>query len=188
MRRSERGERRVPQFCIVFRGPAGAGKSTLAETVQRELSQKVAAIDTDIFNWRIVPGEDDKEVVYENVVTLAANYLRRGYSVVIEGLIITSEEMGAISTLRELATAGGATFLDFYCHVPRRIALRRNRGRDRGVSDQMIEEWWDLAEADKKNVQWPLVELDMTVDRQRCAAQVLGYLGSQGGAERAQRT
>ena len=56
----------VPQFCIILRGPAGAGKSVLAHEVQERCTTKTALIDTDIFNWTIVPGEDDKAVVYEN--------------------------------------------------------------------------------------------------------------------------
>ena len=180
-------EAQAPQFCVILRGPAGAGKSALAQAIQRELSQKVAVIDTDIFSWQIVPGEDDKAMVYKNVVTLASNYLGRGYSVVVEGLIITSEEDGAMARLCQLATSHRALFLDVFCRIPKHLALQRNRGREKGVNDQLIEEWWNLAEGDKNNVQWPLVELNMTVDVAQCAAQVLGSLTSGGAPEQGEQ-
>ena len=168
----------VPQFCIILRGPAGAGKSRLAGEIQQELSQKVAVIDTDIFNWQIVPGEDDKELVYNNVVALASNYLARGYGVIVAGLIITSEERGAIEKLRQMAESRRATFIDFYCRIPKHLALQRNKGRDKDIPDRQIEAWWDLAEDDKANVPWVLVELDMTLSPQECAFQILNRLGS----------
>ena len=180
---ASQAEKRVPQFCIVLRGPAGAGKSTLARAVQQGLSQKVAAIDTDIFNWQIVPGEDDKELVYENIRVLAEKYLEHGSSVIVEGLIITSEERGTIAELRQLALSRGVVFIDFYCQVPKALAVQRNGERFKGVSQQMIEQWWELAEADKENVRWPLVKLDMALDPRRSATQLLRHLGIQNAAE-----
>ena len=168
----------VPQFCIILRGPAGAGKSRLAGEIQQDLSQKVAVIDTDIFNWQIVPGEDDKKLVYNNVLVLASNYLARGYGVIVEGLIITLEERGAIEKLRQIAESRRAAFIDFYCRIPKHLALQRNRGRGKDIPDSQIEAWWDLAEDDKANVPWLLVELDMTLSPQECAAEVLSRLRS----------
>ena len=162
-----------PQFCIILRGPAGFGKSTLAKEIQRRCRSKTAVIDTDIFNWSIVPGEDDKAVVYENVVTLASNYLRRSYNVIIEGLIISSEEQGALEQVRKLAAERRAVGLDFYCRVSKDVALGRNEGRGKGVEAVQIEEWWDLAEADKANVSVPLIELDMEAALGDVATKVL---------------
>ena len=162
-----------PQFCIILRGPAGSGKSTLAKEIQRRCRSKTAVIDTDIFNWSIVPGEDDKAVVYENVVTLASNYLRRNYNVIIEGLIISSEEQGALEQVRKLAAERRAVGLDFYCRVSKDVALGRNEGRGKGVEARQIEEWWDLAEADMANVSVPLIELDMETELGDVATKVL---------------
>ena len=162
-----------PQFCIILRGPAGSGKSTLAKEIQRRCRSKTAVIDTDIFNWSIVPGEDDKAVVYENVVTLASNYLRRNYNVIIEGLIISSEEQGVLEQVRKLAAERRAVGLDFYCRVSKDVALGRNEGRGKGVEAVQIEEWWDLAEADKANVSVPLIELDMEAALGDVATKVL---------------
>lgn len=162
-----------PQFCIILRGPAGSGKSTLAKEIQRRCRSKTAVIDTDIFNWSIVPGEDDKAVVYENVVTLASNYLRRSYNVIIEGLIISSEEQGVLEQVRKLVAERRAVCVDFYCRVSKDVALGRNEGRGEGVEPVQIEEWWDLAEADKANVSVPLIELDMEAALGDVATKVL---------------
>lgn len=164
------------QFLVVLRGPAGAGKSTLARAIQRAIKTKTAVIDTDIFNWQIRPGEDNKTVVYDNVAVITANYLRYGYNVIVEGLIITTEERGGIQRLRGLAALHRAIFLDFYCWVPLETALQRNRLRDKNVPSASIEEWWQLAEADKRRVSWPLIEVDMTDDTEHSVTRVLGRL------------
>ena len=163
-------------FCVIIRGPAGAGKSTLARAVQAELSTKVAVIDTDIFNWQIVPGEEDKEVVYDNTVSLATHYIGYGYSVIIEGLILTGEEGGAIARLRRIARGDRATLADFYCSVPKAEAVRRSERRERQVSRDKISAWWDLAEEDKQNVEWPLIDIDMTVEVSESVSAVLAHL------------
>jgi len=168
------------QFCVILRGPAGAGKSSLAREVQRLCSSKTAVIDTDLFNWTIVPGEDDKAVVYENVVWLAGNYLRHAYNVIIEGLILSSEERGALEPLRELARHRPASVVDFYCWVPEDEALRRNEGRDKGVNAEQIREWWELAEADRARIQESTIELDMTDPPETLAQRVFSVLAGQG--------
>lgn len=165
-----------PQFCIILRGPAGAGKSALAREIQVRCSSKTAVIGTDLFNWTIVPGEDDKTVVYENVVALATNYLRRGYNVMIEGLIISSEERGALAAVHQAAKAEGVPVVEFYCQVPKDVALKRSAERRKDVPSQMIEQWWDLAEADKASANVQLVELDMTVELETVATSVLDTL------------
>lgn len=162
-----------PQFCIILRGPAGSGKSTLAREIQRRCLSKTAVIDTDLFNWSIVPGEDDKAVVYENVVALSSNYLRRGYNVIIEGLIVSSEEQGALEQVRKLAAERRALVVDFYCRVSKDVALQRNERRGEGVERHQIEDWWDLAEADKASVFVPLVELDLEAELDVVATKVL---------------
>ena len=149
----------------------------MARAVQAQLlPAKVAVIDTDIFNWQIVPGEDDKDLVYENVVSLASTYIKHGYSVIVEGLILTDEERGAIARLRQIAAGRDVTFADFYCSVPKDVALCRAERRERQVTGDAISAWWDRAEEDKRWVDWPLVEIDMTVAVAESVAAVLGQL------------
>ena len=153
--------RTYPQFLVVLRGPAGVGKTTLAKSVQATADQRVATIDTDLFNWEIVPGESDKALVYRNLVMLAENYLRSRYSVIISGLVISSEEAGAMQKLRRFAASRSVIFLDFYCWASRELVVQRNRARDKQVPEAAVLRWWEQAELDKPNVAWELTTLDM---------------------------
>ena len=162
-----------PQFLVVLRGPAGVGKTTLAKAVQAAADQRVATIDTDLFNWEIVPGEPDKALVYRNLVMLAESYLRSRYSVIISGLIISSEEAGAMQKLRRFAASRGVIFLDFYCWAAREVVVRRNRTRDKQVPEAAVLRWWEQAELDKRNVAWELITLDMSAALAPLTGQVL---------------
>ncbi|WP_165977803.1 AAA family ATPase [Nonomuraea diastatica] len=148
-------------FLIILRGPAGAGKTTLARALQSKVDDGLAVVDTDMFSWQTVPGEPDKALVYRNVTTVARNYLQCRRSVIVAGLIITSEEAGAIDQLRRDAQADGVTFLDFYCWAPRSTVVERNQARRKNVPEEWVARWWHEAETDKRNVAWPLIELDM---------------------------
>ena len=153
--------RTYPQFLIVLRGPAGVGKTTLAKSVQAAADQRVATIDTDLFNWEIVPGEPDKALVYRNLAMLAESYLRSRYSVIISGLILSSEEAGAVHKLRRFAASRGVICLDFYCWASREVVVQRNRARDKQVPEAAVLRWWEQADLDKPNVAWELITLDM---------------------------
>lgn len=162
-----------PQFLVVLRGPAGVGKTTLAKAVQAAADQRVATIDTDLFNWEIVPGEPDKALVYRNLVMLAESYLRSRYSVIISGLILSSEEVGAMQKLRRFAASRGVIFLDFYCWASREVVVQRNRTRDKPVPEAAVLRWWEQAELDKPNVAWELTVLDMNAALALLTDQVL---------------
>jgi predicted kinase len=146
---------------VVLRGPAGAGKSTLAAALRDRLGYPTAAIDTDLFNWTMVPGELNKRVVYDNLCLLTESYLRYGYDVVLSGLILTDEEQGALAALRAKAEMLRGSYWDFYCHVPLDVALRRAAGRAKNVPASSIEQWWSAARADIERVPWLVWDLDM---------------------------
>jgi predicted kinase len=167
----------VGKFVLVLRGPAGAGKTTLAEAIRARVGGGVVAvIETDIFNWQIVPGETDKRLVYDNVLTLSANYLRAGRSVIVAGLILRSEEAGAINRLRGLAAAHRAGYHEFYSAAPRALVRARNRERLKDVPDEWVARWWKAAEADRLAMRPPLAELDMRIDVAALAEDVLHRL------------
>ncbi|WP_129668043.1 AAA family ATPase [Phytoactinopolyspora endophytica] len=149
------------RMLVVLRGPAGAGKSALAEALRDRLGYPAAAIDTDMFNWTTVPGESNKQVVYDNVCLLAESYLRHGYDVVLSGLIFSFEERGALASLRARGRLLGWSYWDFYCHVPLDVAKRRSADRARDVPAEFVEKWWHDARGDVSSVLWPVRELDM---------------------------
>ena len=79
---------------IVLRGPAGAGKSTLALAVQRALGYPTAHLDTDVLNWQFVPGEPNKYVVFNVLQQITSTYLAHGYHVVIAGTSRLAKRQG----------------------------------------------------------------------------------------------
>ena len=117
------------QFLVVLRGPPGAGKTSLSKSIREAIDPHIAMIDTDIFNWHIVPGEDNKQLVYQNVLSLAENYLQAYYSVIVSGFILTDEENGYIEKLASLASSNGAFFKDFYCEASLELCKERNQQR-----------------------------------------------------------
>jgi predicted kinase len=151
----------VRRRVVVLRGPAGVGKSTLAAALRDTLGYPTAAIDTDLFNWAIVPGESNKQVVYDNLGLLAESYLRYDYDVVISGLILTAEERGALASLRAKAGLLGGSYTEVYCHATLDTTLQRHADRGRDVDPALIEDWWHLARADVSAVPWKVHELDM---------------------------
>lgn len=88
-------------FVLAITGPTGAGKSTVGEALAKKL-EKCVNIDADHLKHMIVSGfyvdeqnPDDPqgwgfsewELVGENIGLLAQNFLKHGYSVVINGYI-----------------------------------------------------------------------------------------------------
>lgn len=161
---------------VVLRGPAGVGKSTLANALRDALGYPTSAIDTDLFNWTVVPGESNKRVVYDNLGLLTESYLRYDYDVVISGLILTGEEQGALAALRAKTRLLGGGYWDFYCHAPLSVTLERHAARDRAVEVDLIEKWWHEARDDIAEVPWRVAELDMTRPLDANVGQILGQL------------
>lgn len=167
------------QQLVVLRGPAGVGKSTLAAALRDELGYPAAAVDTDMFNWAIVPGESNKQVVYENVCLLVESYLRHGYDVVVSGLIFGYEEQGALASLRAKAPLLGATYWDFYCHAPLDVAMRRSADRLYDVDAELVAIWWHEAREDVSSVPWSVRELDMQRPIETNVQEIMTLLASE---------
>lgn len=95
---------------VVVRGPALAGKSTVARLLAERLPGKAAIISQDDLQSRWIVNHDpdvaaETELVYRQVRLLAAAYNRGGYHVVVDGAF-AHERDGAAAThesdLREL--------------------------------------------------------------------------------------
>lgn len=78
---------------IIIRGVAGSGKSTLAENLRPHFPKKTAVIHTTLFYWEIVNG-DSPEVALENAYLLTKNYLKNGYTVILEGTLYKKDSKG----------------------------------------------------------------------------------------------
>ena len=88
----------MKDFVLAITGPAGSGKSTVAERIAKSF-QKCVNIDVDHIKHMIVSGfyKNDKNpagwgfnqwgLVGDSIGMLAANFLKEGYSVVINGYL-----------------------------------------------------------------------------------------------------
>lgn len=147
---------------IVLRGPGGAGKTTLGEALRSELGYPSALIDTDMFNWATVPGETNKQVVFDAMRSMAEVYIRNRYNVIVCGLILTDEDHGGIELLASASLFYGHSFHDFYCDVDLETAVERSNRRDRAIPEADIQRWWSAARKDVEKVPWKVDRLKMS--------------------------
>ena len=159
---------------IVLRGPAGVGKSTLATAVQQALGYPTAHLDTDVLNWQFVPGEPNKHVVFEVLQQITATYLANGYHVVIAGTIPTTEEAGALDSIRTAARFHHHGYHEFFCDAPLSTCVDRASGRVRNVTPADIERWWHESRHDLAALTSETVILDMTLPLERNVETVAG--------------
>lgn len=152
---------------IVLRGPAGAGKSTLAIAIQQALGYPTAHLDTDVLNWQFVPGELNKYVVFDVLQQITNTYLAHGYHVVIAGTIPTNEEAGALAAVRASAEFHRHGYSEFFCDAPLATCMSRAAGRGRDVSSADVERWWQQSRDDLAALAPEVTVLDMTVPLER---------------------
>ena len=152
---------------IVLRGPAGAGKSTLALAVQQALGYPAAHLDTDVLNWQFVPGEPNKYVIFNVLQQITSTYLAHRYHVVIAGTIPTSEEAGALAAIKATAAFHRHSYSEFFCDAPLATCVTRAAGRDRDVSTADIERWWHQSRDDLAALTSEVMVLDMTLPLER---------------------
>lgn len=79
---------------VFLRGPAGAGKSTVARMLAARLDGKsvVIAVDDLLENWIVNHDADaprEESVAYRQLRLLVSGYLRAGYHTIVEGRWLT---------------------------------------------------------------------------------------------------
>jgi len=72
---------------LILRGPSGAGKSTVAKILRNSMNGKTAVLCPDPFYHEISGKDMDREVIYGALYTLTEFYLKKGYNVILEGLM-----------------------------------------------------------------------------------------------------
>lgn len=92
---------------IVICGPPLAGKTTLAGRLGRQLPGKTAVIPQDelVERWIVQHDEDPEQErawMYTQTRLLAANFLRNGYSVIVEGSYLTLRDGWAAAAFAEI--------------------------------------------------------------------------------------
>ncbi|MCP3883325.1 MAG: ATP-binding protein [Sulfitobacter sp.] len=134
-----------PIFLVVVTGWTGAGKTTIAELVAREIGATVASfdwlmsglrIDPHVWNAVELPVERQRRTGWNLLSRVAEQQLRRGSSCVLD--LVCREEIRA--EWAELAERYGASFRVIEC-VCANETLHRSRveGRDRDIPG-----WYEL--------------------------------------------
>jgi len=143
---------------IVFSGLPGAGKSTLAETVGRDLCIPVFAKDwleaTLVRNGLnpIIESNPPKSVGYELLTTLAERQLRLGQSVILDSV---AGSQNIRSTWRQLSEQYGADWRVIECICSDESVHRaRLKGRKRDIPGWHELEWSEVERVKQYYLPW----------------------------------
>lgn len=142
----------VPQL-VVIRGPAGAGKSTIANGIltfvkQSEIPRRVCYLEQDYFRRTIhVCGGGDGAAISAAILCSAAlTALSEGFTVVMEGILNMKKYKQMFDTV--IATHGKQNCHFFYLDVSLDETQRRHLGREK-ASDfgaEKLEKWYSSAQ------------------------------------------
>jgi predicted kinase len=140
---------------IIFSGLPGTGKSTLAETVGRELGSPVFALDWllgAIKPFGVLTNENASPIGYELLTTLARRQLMLGQSAILDSVVGLNEQR---ELWRGLAEEFGAGFyvIETICSD---TALHRQRlsGRIRGIPGWHELTWANVEKSRANFVAW----------------------------------
>ncbi|MFO7898999.1 MAG: AAA family ATPase [Planctomycetota bacterium] len=134
---------------LILRGRPGAGKSTVAKTIQKKLSpQKVAIFTPDYFYWQVYPGEDNKHLVNKVLNFAIQEYLNEGYFVILEGILPQDENGELFEWSQEFCQEKNIKFNSVFLEVSLEKALERNRSRGKGkeISNEDMKTWYNNAQ------------------------------------------
>lgn len=130
------------QHLIVLRGNSGAGKTALADRLQRAMGRGTANVGQDhlrrvVLREHDVPGGDNIGLINQ----VARHCLSLGYHVILEG-ILYSQHYGPM--LAELVRDHAGASHVFYLDVALDETLRRHAARplSKEVSDAQLRDWY----------------------------------------------
>ena len=172
---------------VVIRGPALAGKTTVARRLAERLSSKVAHISQDDLWERWIVGHDDDlaaetELIYRQIKLLAAAYIRSGYHVVVDAAFAVYRDGVAAthnSNLRELlglvSTIRNVRPLLVAITAPLDVLLARARDSERW-DEPAVEAMYDAFEAGA--MPSPLVLDTSALSPDEAVERILAQLGA----------
>ena len=130
---------------IVLRGPAGSGKSTIAQMLKEVLKENTIIVEQDYFNHTLLNGlKDDTGLIAKIIERISSLALAHGYSVVLEGVLRKEKYR---HTIEKISRNFNGQSIVCYFDISREETVRRHKMRDKYKmfdSDEMIS-WYGLA-------------------------------------------
>jgi adenylylsulfate kinase-like enzyme len=118
---------------ILIRGPAGAGKSTIAKLLQKKMGKKTALIEMDNIYYNVLQNDINHEMVLQSVISMADIFLKNGYNVILEGVFTVpfdkQEKKLKHNLLFNLAKKHNTLLNIFFLNISLDIAIQRDKAR-----------------------------------------------------------
>ena len=166
---------------IIFRGLPGTGKTHLVRGLVRERPD-LLVLSRDSLRAGIVPNptfsSDEKGLVDDMIVAMAGFLLRRGRSVVIDGMALSSARR--VEDFVHAARSMGAAFRIVECVCSETTALAR-LGRDQGghpAGDRGKKLYFEV-QARFEPIAHPFLTVDTDRGTQETLEQILAHLDRQ---------
>jgi len=137
---------------IIFRGPGGSGKSTVAQSLQKQLEGKAALLCPDFFYYDVCGEEDqNSSLVYEGLYRLADLYLSEQYHVILEGILSGRNDYGQlrIEEFLDLGRIYRVRPFVFYLEVPLDVCVQRDRERKISMGYEKTQIIWEKSQSSR---------------------------------------
>jgi len=137
-------------FYIIFRGPAGAGKTTIAKELSQIYNAHHICIDTIKHKLGLKHSEEEKIEANKNVIKEAIDYLKKGRIVIIDEVLYYKKQL---FQLENLSYPSYLFSLDasMNCCLERNKKRREKNGRT--LSDSNVKIVHELVSKLKKGIE-----------------------------------
>jgi len=154
----------------------GVGKSTVAKELQKRLPKKTALFERDYFMHKVIPWEDNNDVVNRALSKLTHLYLADDYNVLLEGTFTKKEDVYLINKLKDIGRQKNVNVVFLYLNSTLETSLKRNklRSKDKSIKDEWMKKWYQSSIP--KNIEGEMVIETDKLSLQKVVENILEYL------------
>ena len=128
-------------YVVLLRGPPGVGKSSVAVYLSKVLPPPVFVIHKDDLHYHFP--HRGKVPANELITAMVPVLLRKGMSVIIDGVYGGKNSVSRISTLVRIARTNKARFAVIFLHADNKTCLQRNNARTKKIPLKEMRKWYD---------------------------------------------
>src|SRR3989344_5047052 len=128
-------------YVVLLRGPPGVGKSSVAVYLSKVLPPPVFVIHKDDLHYHFP--HRGKVPANELITAMVPVLLRKGMSVIIDGVYGGKNSVSRINALNQTARKNKAQFAAIFLHADKKTCLQRNSARTKKVSFKEVRKWYD---------------------------------------------